>query len=109
MVPIILARVITMMARPETILAFVARSGFSLDRKNRQRDADDAQVNQEFFMNQVFGLSQAAWELSRSDKRPWLRRAFSSNMKNGRKIRKKLMEADNSVGPNTRVIHCHAD
>ena len=41
-VPIILARVMTMMARPETILLFVARSGFSLDRKNRKRDADDA-------------------------------------------------------------------
>jgi hypothetical protein len=35
-VPIVLARGITMMARPETILLFVPRSGFSLDRKNRQ-------------------------------------------------------------------------
>ena len=41
-VPIVLARGITMMARPDTILLFAGRSGFSLDRKNRQRDADDA-------------------------------------------------------------------
>lgn len=41
-VPIVFARRITVMARPETILLFVPRSGFSLDRKNRQRDADDA-------------------------------------------------------------------
>ena len=41
-IPIVFARGITMMARPETILLFVARFGFSLDRENRQRDADDA-------------------------------------------------------------------
>jgi hypothetical protein len=59
----VLAHVITMMARPETILLFVARSGFSLDRKKGQRDADDAQVNQEFFHEPDFRPQSNVWKV----------------------------------------------